>query len=58
MAKIIGTKRPEKPRERRKLTGNIIGVDFYGTICASAIPNIGDPNITLIELLIARGRKG
>lgn len=41
MAKIIGTKRPEKHQERRKLTGNIIAVDFDGTLCASAFPDIG-----------------
>ena len=58
MAKIIGTKRPEKPRERRKLTGNIIAVDFDGTLCASAFPDIGAPNIPLIDLLIARRRNG
>ena len=58
MAKIIGTKRPEKPRDRRKLTGNIIAVDFDGTLCASAFPDIGAPNIPLIDLLIARRRNG
>lgn len=58
MAKITGTKRPEKPRERRKLPGNIIAVDFDGTLCASAYPDIGAPNIPLIDLLIARRRNG
>ena len=58
MAKIVGTKRPEKPRERRKLSGNIIAVDFDGTLCASAYPDIGAPNIPLIDLLIARRRNG
>lgn len=58
MAKIVGTKRPEKHTGRRKLPGNIIAVDFDGTLCASAYPDIGAPNIPLIDLLIARRRNG
>lgn len=56
MAKIVVTKRPEKHTGRRKLPGNIIAVDFDGTLCASAYPDIGAPNIPLIDLLIARRR--
>lgn len=58
MAKIVGTKRPEKHTGRRKLPGNIIAVDFDGTLCASAYPDIGAPNIPLIDLLIDRRRNG
>lgn len=58
MAKIVGTKRQEKHTGRRKLPGNIIAVDFDGTLCASAYPDIGAPNIPLIDLLIARRRNG
>lgn len=58
MAKITGTKRPEKHTGRRKLPGNIIAVDFDGTLCAPAYPDIGAPNIPLIDLLIARRRNG
>ena len=36
----------------------IIAVDFDGTLCASAFPDIGAPNIPLIDLLIARRRNG
>lgn len=36
----------------------IIAVDFDGTLCAEAWPEIGEANVGLIEYLKARKRKG
>ena len=37
---------------------SIIAVDFDGTLCKEAWPNIGEANIALIEWLIARREMG
>lgn len=36
----------------------IFAVDFDGTLCESAFPDIGAPNITLINHLIKKRKKG
>ena len=42
--------RPQRPR--------VIAVDFDGTICKNAWPDIGEPNTELIETLIAWRKLG
>lgn len=36
----------------------IIAIDFDGTLCEHQFPEIGEPNLTLIAILIAKRKKG
>ena len=57
MRKIIAIISKINRREAMKKY-EIIAVDFDGTLCSDCYPDIGKPNLPLIELLKALKREG